>query len=207
MVGESGSGKSTLIKILLGFLKYDIGQIDVGGTELRDVCLNKFYEKIVYLSQDSLIFDGTIRENILFDRTVSDEKLIFALEKVKLSYLVGDSVQGLDTQIGEKGTRLSGGEKQRLALARLWFKDPELVILDEAISALDNLTEEAVMQEVVERLKDKTIIVIAHRLSSIISFDKIIVFRNGEITNQGTFEELMKLDKYFAELYNASTRT
>lgn len=126
---------------------------------------------------------------------------------MKLSYLVGDSVQGLDTQIGEKGTRLSGGEKQRLALARLWFKDPELVILDEATSALDNLTEEAVMQEVVERLKDKTIIVIAHRLSSIISFDKIIVFRNGEITNQGTFEELMKLDKYFAELYNASTRT
>lgn len=126
---------------------------------------------------------------------------------MKLSYLVGDSVQGLDTQIGEKGTRLSGGEKQRLALARLWFKDPELVILDEATSALDNLTEEAVMQEVVERLKDKTIIVIAHRLSSIISFDKIIVFGNGEITNQGTFEELMKLDKYFAELYNASTRT
>lgn len=207
LVGESGSGKSTLIKILLGFLKYDIGQINVGGIELRDMCLDKLYDKIVYLSQDSPIFDGTIKENILFDRTVSDEELILALEKVKLSYLVGDSVQGLDTQIGEKGTRLSGGEKQRLALARLWFEDPELVILDEATSALDNLTEEAVMQEVVERLKDQTIIAIAHRLTSIAGFDKIIVFRNGEITSQGTFEELMKSDKYFTELYHASSRS
>lgn len=207
LVGESGSGKSTLIKILLGFLKYDIGQIDVGGIELRDMYLDEFYNRIVYLSQDSPIFDGTIRENILFDRTVSDEELLLALEKVKLSYLVSGSAQGLDTQIGEKGTRLSGGEKQRLALARLWFENPELVILDEATSALDNLTEEAVMQEVIEQLKDQTIIAIAHRLNSIAGFDKIIVFRNGKITSQGTFEELMKTDKYFAELYHASNRT
>ncbi len=206
LVGESGSGKSTLIKILLGFLKYDSGQIDVGGTELKSICLDEFYDKIVYLSQDSPIFDGTIKENILFDKNATEAEVLSALEKVRLSYLVDDSSQGLDTQIGEKGTRLSGGEKQRLALARLWFENPELVILDEATSALDNLTEEAVMQEVVEQLKNQTIIAIAHRLNSIAGFDKIIVFRNGKITSQGTFEELMKSDEYFAELYYASNR-
>ena len=116
---------------------------------------------------------------------------MMALEKVNLSCLVRDSAKGLDT----------GGEKQRLALARLWFEDPELVILDEATSALDNLTEEAVMQEVLDRLKDQTMIVIAHRLNFIAAFDKIIVFRNSKITSQGTFEELMKSDPYFTELY------
>ena len=206
LVGESGSGKSTLIKILLGFLKYDRGQIKVGGVELRDLCLDKFYDKIVYLSQDSPIFDGTIRENILFDRNVPDDEIMMALEKVNLSCLVRDSAKGLATQIGEKGTRLSGGEKQRLARARLWFEDPELVILDEATSALDNLTEEAVMQEVLDRLKDQTMIVIAHRLNFIAAFDKIIVFRNSKITSQGTFEELMKSDPYFAELYHTSSQ-
>ena len=206
LVGESGSGKSTLIKILLGFLKYDRGQIHVGGVELRDICLDKFYEKVVYLSQDSPIFDGTIRENILFDRTVPDDALMMALEKMKLSCLIRDSAKGLDTQIGEKGMRLSGGEKQRLALARLWFEDPELIILDEATSALDNLTEEAVMEEVVERFKGQTVIVIAHRLNFIEDFDKIIVFRNGKITSQGIFEELMKSDPYFAELYMAQDK-
>lgn len=133
-------------------------------------------------------------------------EIMMALEKVNLSCLVRDSAKGLDTQIGEKGTRLSGGEKQRLALARLWFEDPELVILDEATSALDNLTEEAVMQEVLDRLKDQTMIVIAHRLNFIAAFDKIIVFRNSKITSQGTFEELMKSDPYFAELYHTSSQ-
>lgn len=95
LVGESGSGKSTLIKILLGFLKYDRGQIKVGGVELRDLCLDKFYDKIVYLSQDSPIFDGTIRENILFDRNVPDDEIMMALEKVNLSCLVRDSAKGL----------------------------------------------------------------------------------------------------------------
>ena len=174
--------------------------------ELKDLCLDKIYDKIVYLSQDSPIFDGTIRENILFDRNVPDDEIMMALEKVNLSCLVRDSAKGLDTQIGEKGTRLSGGEKQRLALARLWFEDPELVILDEATSALDNLTEEAVMQEVLDRLKDQTMIVIAHRLNFIAAFDKIIVFRNSKITSQGTFEELMKSDPYFAELYHTSSQ-
>ena len=164
LVGESGSGKSTLIKILLGFLKYDRCQIEVGGVELRDLCLDKFYDKIVYLSQDSPIFDGTIRENILFDRNVPDDEIMMALEKVNLSCLVRDSAKGLDTQIGEKGTRLSGGEKQRLALASLSFEDPELVILDEATASMDAENENLVQQALSVLLQGKTVLVIAHRM-------------------------------------------
>ena len=123
---------------------------------------------------------------------------------MQLSYLLKNSTKGLDTEIGEKGTCLSGGEKQKLALSRLWFEDSELVILDEATSAMDNLTEENVMREVTNKLNDKTVIAIAHRLNSIIGFDRIVVFQNGKIVGQGTFEELMRTNNYFVELYNAS---
>ena len=109
-------------------------------------------------------------------------------------------------EIGEKGTCLSGGEKQRLAFARLWFENPELVILDEATSAMDNLTEEIVMKSVMQKMKDKTVIAIAHRLNSIAGFDRIILFREGKIVGQGTFEELLHTDSYFKELYNANVQ-
>ena len=101
---------------------------------------------------------------------------------------------------------LSGGEKQRLAFARLWFENPELVILDEATSAMDNLTEEIVMKSVMQKMKDKTVIAIAHRLNSIAGFDRIILFREGKIVGQGTFEELLHTDSYFKELYNANVQ-
>lgn len=113
---------------------------------------------------------------------------------------------GLDAEIGEKGTCLSGGEKQRLALARLWFEDSELVILDEATSAMDNLTEEYVMKAVIQKLETKTIIAIAHRLNSIASFDRIILFKDGKIVGQGNFKELMLTNAYFKELYHASVQ-
>jgi ABC-type sulfate/molybdate transport systems ATPase subunit len=114
--------------------------------------------------------------------------------------------EGLNTEIGEKGTCLSGGEKQRLALARLWFENPELVILDEATSAMDNLTEENVMKSVMQKMKDKTVIAIAHRLNSIAGFDRIILFKEGRIVGQGTFEELLHTDSYFMDLYNANVK-
>lgn len=203
-VGESGSGKSTLVKVLVGLLKYNKGQVSLGGMELRDICLNELYDRVSYLSQDALVFDGTIRENIVFDKSVSNAQILKALSKVQLSYLIENADEGLDTEIGEKGTCLSGGEKQRLALSRLWFEDSELAILDEATSAMDNLTEESVMREVTQKLKEKTVIAIAHRLSSVVGFDRIVVFRDGKIVGQGTFEELMRTDDYFVELYNAS---
>lgn len=203
-VGESGSGKSTLVKLLVGLLKYNKGKIYLGDLELNDICLNELYSKVSYLSQDSPVFDGTIKENIVFDKNVSNDQILEALNKMQLSYLIKNSTNGVNTEIGEKGTCLSGGEKQKLALSRLWFEDSELVILDEATSAMDNLTEENVIREVTNKLNDKTVIAIAHRLNSIIGFDRIVVFQNGKIVGQGTFEELMRTNTYFVELYNAS---
>ena len=205
-VGESGSGKSTLIKLLLGLLKYDKGEIRLGDMELRDICLMDLYDKVRYLSQDTPVFDGSIKENLVFDKNVPEEQIWNALRKVQLSYFVEKLATGLDTQIGEKGTCLSGGEKQRLALARLWFDDSGLVILDEATSAIDNLTEESVMMAVMQQLNGKTVIAIAHRLNSIARFDRVILFKDGKIVGQGSFEELLRTNAYFVDLYNANVQ-
>ena len=205
-VGESGSGKSTLIKILLGLLKYNQGEVRLGDMELSGICLNDLYDRVSYLSQDAPVFDGTIKENLVFEKTVSEEQMLGALSEVQLSHLVENLAEGLNTEIGEKGTCLSGGEKQRLALARLWFEDSELVIMDEATSAMDNLTEENVMKSVMQKMKDKTVIAIAHRLNSIAGFDRIILFREGKIVGQGTFEQLLRTDSYFMDLYNANVQ-
>jgi len=205
-VGESGSGKSTVIKILLGLLKYNQGEIYLGDMELSGICLNNLYDRVSYISQDVPVFDGTIKENLVFEKNVSEEQMLDALREVQLSHLVENLAEGLDTEIGEKGTCLSGGEKQRLAFARLWFENPELVVLDEATSAMDNLTEENVMKSVMLKMKDKTVIAIAHRLNSIAGFDRIILFREGKIVGQGTFEELLHTDSYFKELYNANVQ-
>ena len=205
-VGESGSGKSTLIKILLGLLKYNQGKVRLGDMELSGICLNNLYDRVSYLSQDAPVFDGTIKENLVFEKKVSEEQMLGALSEMQLSHLVENLAEGLNTEIGEKGTCLSGGEKQRLALARLWFEDSELVILDEATSAMDNLTEENVMKSVMQKMKDKTVIAIAHRLNSIAGFDRIILFREGKIVGQGTFEELLRTDSYFMDLYNANVQ-
>ena len=205
-VGESGSGKSTLIKILLGLLKYNQGEVRLGDMELRGICLNDLYDRVSYLSQDAPVFDGTIKENLVFEKKVLEEQMLDALSEVQLSHLVENLAEGLNTEIGEKGTCLSGGEKQRLALARLWFEDSELVILDEATSAMDNLTEENVMKSVMQKMKNKTVIAIAHRLNSIAGFDRIILFKEGRIVGQGTFEELLHTDSYFMDLYNANVK-
>ena len=205
-VGESGSGKSTLIRILLGLLKYNQGEVRLGDMELKEICLNNLYDRVSYLSQDAPVFDGTIKENLVFEKQVSVEQMLGVLSEVQLSHLVENLAEGLNTEIGEKGTCLSGGEKQRLALARLWFEDSELVILDEATSAMDNLTEENVMKSVMQKMKDKTVIAIAHRLNSIVGFDRIILFKEGRIVGQGTFEELLHTDSYFMDLYNANVK-
>lgn len=139
-----------MIKILLGLLKYNQGEVHLGDMELKEICLNNLYDRVSYLSQDAPVFDGTIKENLVFGKQVSEEQMLGALSEVQLSHLVENLAEGLNTEIGEKGTCLSGGEKQRLALARLWFEDSELVILDEATSAMDNLTEENVMKSVMQ---------------------------------------------------------
>lgn len=200
-VGESGSGKSTLAKILIGLLKYEEGNIRYDEKPLKELSLESLYEKVSYLSQDAPVFDGTIRENLVFDREVPEKDILVSLEEANLLPLLESLEQGLDTRIGEKGTCLSGGEKQRLALTRLMIDHPEIVVLDEATSALDNVTEHMVMKNVLEQMKDATVISIAHRLSSISGFDRIFVFRDGNIVGSGTFEELLAGNGYFQELY------
>ncbi|MBE5962829.1 MAG: ABC transporter ATP-binding protein [Lachnospiraceae bacterium] len=203
-VGESGSGKSTLVKILAGLVKYDAGSIRIDGEELKDIRLNSLYDHISYISQDCPIFDGTLKENLVFDQDVDESRLKEAMASVQLLPLLDTMKDGMQTEIGERGTILSGGERQRLALARLWFEKKDLTILDEATSAMDNLTEEHVMKAVTELLDDRTVIAIAHRLNSVASFDRIIVFGEGKIIADAPFQTLLTTSPYFAALYHAS---
>lgn len=200
-VGESGSGKSTLTKILVGLLKYNEGNILFDDEPLKNISLESLYEKVFYLSQDTPVFDGTLKENLLFDNEASEADIHVCLEKTRLLSMLGALPKGVETRIGEKGACLSGGEKQRLALARLWFDNPEIVVLDEATSALDNVTEGVVMKNVLAQINHATVIAVAHRLASIREFDRIVVFRNGKIVGNGTFEELLEKNSYFFDLY------
>ena len=175
-VGESGSGKSTLTKILVGLLKYNEGNILFDDEPLKNISLESLYEKVFYLSQDTPVFDGTLKENLLFDNEASEADIHVCLEKTRLLSMLGALPKGVETRIGEKGACLSGGEKQRLALARLWFDNPEIVVLDEATSALDNVTEGVVMKNVLAQINHATVIAVAHRLASIREFDRIVVF-------------------------------
>lgn len=206
LVGESGSGKTTLIKLLTGLLKPNGGTVRIDGYNLPDINLNSYYGHISYISQDTPVFDGTLKENIVFDEEAAEAEIVEVLKKVGLSELYGKLDKGLNTELGERGVTLSGGERQRLALARLWFEKTDLVILDEATSAMDNLTEECVMNQVMQYLKGKTVIAVAHRLNSIRNFGRIIAFRDGNIAGQGSFEELIADNAYFQELYKANVK-
>ncbi len=204
-VGESGSGKSTAVKLIAGLLHPHSGYIKVGNHDLSKINLNSYYENIAYLPQEPSVFDGTLRENLVFDEPVEDAALIEAIRNVGLESLYAKLESGLDTPLGERGVSLSGGERQQLALARLWFTNAKIIILDEATSAIDNLTEEAVMKNVMALLANRTVIAIAHRLDSIRPFDIIMVFKDGNIVEKGTFDELIEKHLYFQELYNRAS--
>lgn len=203
-VGESGCGKSTLIKLITGLIKYDRGDIFIDDQQLSEIMLDSMYKSISYISQEASVFEGTLKENIVFDTEVSEEVIENVLSKAGLSEFYDRLPNGMQTVLGERGTLLSGGEKQRIAMARLWFHGGNLIVLDEATSAMDNLTEENILKNLLTDLSGKTIISIAHRLTSIKNFDRIVVFRDGEMIGQGTFAELMSENKYFQELYNVS---
>jgi len=201
-VGESGSGKSTAVKLLVGLLHPNKGNITVDQFDLNKVNLNSYYEHISYLPQEPSVFNGTLRENLVFDNVVDDKALMDALVNAGLDGLFSKLEKGLDTPLGERGINLSGGERQQLALARLWFSNAQIIILDEATSAIDNLTEESVMKNVIALLKGKTVIAVAHRLDSIKAFDSIILFQDGRIAEQGRFYDLIDKQQSFYELYN-----
>ena len=183
-VGETGSGKSTIIKPQSGTVLID-------NKDLTKIKLDSYYDHLSYLSQDSPIFDGTLKENIVFDKNVPDEKIIEVLKLVELEKFYLKLKNGLETELGEKGILISGGERQRIALARLFFDDSKIIILDEATSAMDNITEEKVMNSIMKKLENKTFIIIAHRLNTI---------RNVSITETGTYQSLQKKSEYFKEL-------
>ncbi len=204
LVGESGSGKSTIIKLIMGLIKYDSGQLLIDGKEIKDLNLNSFYDKVSYVSQEAPIFDGTLRENLVFDKKISDNKIKEVLKLACLESFYEKLENGLDTELGEKGIKMSGGERQRVALARLFFDDSKIIILDEATSAMDNVTEKEVMKNLVDELKDRTIIVIAHRLETIKNVDDIYVLSDGVIKKHGKYKDLLTKDGYFKKLYESA---
>ncbi|MGN1338637.1 MAG: ABC transporter ATP-binding protein [Candidatus Coprovivens sp.] len=203
LVGESGSGKSTIIKLLMGLIKPDDGKVLVDGIDLKKVSLNSYYDHVSYVSQEVPIFDGTLRENLVFDKNVSDDEIIEVLKFVSLEQFYSKLQNGLDTELGERGIKLSGGEKQRVALARLFFEDTKIIILDEPTSALDNITEKKVMNSIFEKLSNRTVIMIAHRLDSIKNVEEVLVLKDGEIVERGHYDELLQKDGYFTKLYKA----
>lgn len=172
LVGKSGSGKSTLIKTFLGLLKQSEGKIYIDERDFSEINLNDFYEQVFYLSQESPIFSGTLRENIIFDKQIDDERIIEALRRCQLSEFFEKLPEGLDTTTSN--TTVSGGEKQRIAFARIFFSEANIIILDEATSALDEVTEGLILKELLTVLKNKMTIMITHRPSNLAIVDTII---------------------------------
>ena len=203
LVGESGSGKSTIIKLILGLIKNNEGHILIDKNDLSKLNLNNLYEFITYVSQETPIFDGTLRENIIFDKKIPDEEIIKVLKLVCLDKFYQFQEYGLDTELGEKGIKISGGEKQRIALARLFFDDSKIIVLDESTSAMDNITEKKVMTNIIKQLKNKTIIIIAHRLETIKDVDTIYVLDDGMIKEKGKYQDLINKNGYFTKLYQS----
>ena len=200
-VGESGSGKSTIIKLLIGLIKPTKGQVLIDEQDLSDINLNSYYDYVSYVSQEAPVFDGTLRENLVFDKDIKQKEIERVINLVCLDKFYHKLEDKLDTELGEKGIKMSGGERQRVALARLFFDDSKIIILDEATSAMDNITEKIVMKNLIENLKDRTIIIIAHRLETIKDVDNIFVIKNGQIKEQGKYQSLINKNGYFAKLY------
>jgi ABC-type multidrug transport system fused ATPase/permease subunit len=193
IIGISGSGKTTIVDLLIGLLKPKDGHILFGSTSLLEINKNKLSEKISYVSQDSILFNGTILENIVMRKQNASKKEIEdVLEMVALSSLIEDLPDGLYTEVGENGVKLSGGQKQRIALARALIVSPNLLIMDEATSALDVESETAIRKSIEKLHGSITIVLVAHRLSTIKSADIIYVMEHGTILESGTYNSLVK---------------
>ena len=205
LVGNSGGGKTTLVNLLPRFYDVTSGSITINGVDIRDYTLASLRDKIAVVFQDNFLFDGTIRSNILLGKEDATEAEIHrALKMAYLDDFVATLEDGLDTDIGERGTLLSGGQRQRLAIARAFLKNAPIVILDEATSALDNKSEAVVQKAVDNLMQDRTVFVIAHRLSTVQNADKIVVINDGEIIEQGKHEDLLKIENgAYRMLYNA----
>ena len=207
IVGPSGSGKSTIVNLLPRL--YDVldGSVKIAGTDVRDFDLAYLRSCIGMVTQDSYLFNGSIRENLLYAKEdASQEELDAACFIANLYDFIAAQPEGYETMVGNRGLKLSGGEKQRLSIARVILKDPKILILDEATSALDSITENAIQEALEALMEGRTSIVIAHRLSTILKADRILVVKDGKITEQGSHEELLALNGTYRELYETQFR-
>ncbi len=201
-VGNSGGGKTTFVNLLPRFYDITGGELLIDGIPVKEINLHDLRENIAIVFQDNFLFSGTIRDNILLGKTdYNEEQLQIAVKSACLDEFIASLENGLDTQIGERGVLLSGGQKQRVAIARAFMKNAPIVILDEATSALDNKSEAIVQQAIDNLMKDRTVLVIAHRLSTVKNADKIFVINEGIIVESGTHEELLKIGGEYAALY------
>lgn len=203
-VGSSGSGKTTLLKLLMKFYELEEGQILINGTDISELKTSSFREKIGYVPQESLLFSGTISENIAWGCNTAEPKKIVASAMAAQAF---DFIQRLpekfNTYVGEHGSTLSGGERQRLAMARILMRNPQMLILDEATASLDSISEQAIMDTIFSQIKGRTVIMVAHRLSTIKDCDLIYVFNKGKLVEQGNHLELLAKNGFYKSLWSA----
>jgi len=199
IVGASGSGKTTLAQIMVGFYPVQKGDLFYDEVNIKEIGLDVVRENVFLVLQNPLLFNDTIRFNLTLGKEIEDEKIWQALEIAQLKSVVESFKNRLDTKTGKNGVRLSGGQRQRISIARMILQDPNVVILDESTSALDIHTEESLFEALKEILKEKTVIIIAHRLSTIKQADHIYMLEDGKVAEEGTKEELMKIEGKFAK--------
>jgi subfamily B ATP-binding cassette protein MsbA len=201
LVGQSGSGKSTIANLLTRFYDVNEGTISIDGTDIKDINLQSLRGLMGLVTQDSILFNDTIKANIsLGKETATDDEIIEALKIANAYEFVKDLPKGIHTNIGDSGNKLSGGQKQRLSIARAVLKNPPIMILDEATSALDTESEKFVQVALENMMQNRTSIVIAHRLSTIQKADTIVVMQKGKIVEQGTHDELITLNGMYNKL-------
>ncbi|MED3692296.1 ABC transporter ATP-binding protein [Peribacillus butanolivorans] len=201
IVGPSGSGKTTLFSLFERFYKPQQGSISIGGKSINDFTLLSWRSQIGYVSQESPIVSGTIRDNICYgiDRDITDEELNQVAKMAYADQFISELPNGYDTEVGERGMKLSGGQRQRIAIARAFLRNPKILMLDEATSSLDSKSEHVVQQALNDLMKGRTTIVIAHRLSTVINSDQIIFLEKGKITGSGTHKELYNTHSLYRE--------
>ncbi len=205
-VGPSGAGKTTLCSLIPRFYEVEEGRITIDGFDVRGMTLASLRKQIGIVQQDVFLFTGTLRENIAYGKLEATEaEILDAARRARLGELIEALPEGLDTQIGERGVKLSGGQKQRLAIARMFLKNPPILILDEATSALDTETEAAIQQALAELSVGRTTLVIAHRLATIRSADRIVVVTEQGIAEQGGHDELLAAGGLYSRLHQAQT--
>ncbi len=208
IVGPSGSGKSTVVNLIPRLYDVLSGSVSIAGVDVRQFDLSYLRSCIGVVTQDSYLFNGTIRENLLYAKdNATQEELEAACKTANIHDFIMNQPDGYETQVGNRGLKLSGGEKQRLSIARVMLKDPKILILDEATSALDSISENSIQQALEVMMQGRTSIVIAHRLSTILKADKILVLKGGQIVEQGTHEELLGQGGVYRELYETQFRT